>query len=119
MFLDPRLETLAPGPELGAVLATIDRCRLNGYDLVIVMAARARQVCYEQAQLLADIYEVSRCEPGGPHAPVERIGTVGSEQDEFAAAEISAALRLTRAAAQAQLGLAYGVAQLPAVGQAL
>src|SRR5262245_61167441 len=86
MFLDPRLETMAPGPELGVVLATIDRSRLNGYDLVIVMAARARQVCYEQAQLLADTYEVSRCEPGGPHAPVERTRTIGSEQDEFAAA---------------------------------
>ncbi|MGE5829048.1 MAG: hypothetical protein ACM30G_11920, partial [Micromonosporaceae bacterium] len=85
MSIDPQLEAMPPGPALGALLASVDRSRLNGYDLVIVMAARARQVAHEQAELLADVYEVSRCEPGGPDAPARRTRVMSSEQDEFAA----------------------------------
>jgi hypothetical protein len=72
MFLPEGLAAMPPGPELAAVLAGLDRRRLNGHDLVVVMAAQARQVAHEQARLLADVYEVSRCGPGGPDAAVLR-----------------------------------------------
>jgi len=47
MYLPDGLAGMAPGPELAVVLAGLDRRRLNGHDLVIVMAAQARQVAHE------------------------------------------------------------------------
>ncbi|MGE5829312.1 MAG: DUF222 domain-containing protein, partial [Micromonosporaceae bacterium] len=119
MSIDPQLGSMPPGPELSALLAGVDRSRLNGYDLVVLMAARARQVAYEQAQLLADIHEVSCCPPGGPDADISRATTFDSREHEFVACEISAALRCTRTAAEAQLSLATGLVRLPVVAQAL
>jgi hypothetical protein len=105
-----------PGPALASALAGIDRSRVNGYDLVVVLRAQARQVAHEQARLLADLVEVAHCAPGGPDAAVARTATPG----EFAADEIRAALGWTRRAAEAQLGLAMAVVRrLPTVGQAL
>jgi hypothetical protein len=66
------LADMAPGPELGAALATIDRSVLNGHQLVLVMCARARQVAHDQAHLLADMVAVAHCPPGGPDAPPRR-----------------------------------------------
>lgn len=53
------LSEMAPGVELAAALALIDRGRLDGGDLVEVMRARVRQIAYEQAQLLADMVAVT------------------------------------------------------------
>lgn len=110
------LAELPPGPALAAALASIDRSRLNGFDLVTVLQAQARQVAHEQAQLLADLVAVAHCPPGGPDAPVVRGEKIG----EFAADEIRAALTWTRRAADDQLSLAVAVVErLPTVHQAL
>ena len=40
---------MAPGPELAAVLAGLDRSMLNGHEMVIVLQASARLVAHDQA----------------------------------------------------------------------
>ena len=62
----------APGPELGAVLGSVDRSRLNGHDLVWLLRAQARQIAHLQAQQLATMVEISYCPPGDASSPVER-----------------------------------------------
>ncbi|MEE6263759.1 HNH endonuclease signature motif containing protein [Plantactinospora sonchi] len=110
------LAELPPGPELGLVLATIDRARLNGHDAVTVLQARARQVAYEQAQLLADLVEVAHCPPGDADSPATRR----EQLDEFAADEIRMALCLTRRTAENTLHLAADLLRrLPRVYAAL
>jgi hypothetical protein len=118
MCLPDGLAAMPPGPELAGVLAGLDRRRLNGHDLVVVMAAQARQVAHEQARLLADVYEVSRCGPGGPDSPVLREAP-SSGLNEFVAAEVSAALLLTRNGACDHLAMACGLAAHPGVHAAL
>ena len=49
------------------------RSRVNGYDAVRLLRARARQLAHDQAGLLADMAEVAHCAPGRPHAPPRRI----------------------------------------------
>ena len=46
------LAELPPGPGLSAVLATVDPARLTAHQLVVIIAARGRQIAYEQAQQL-------------------------------------------------------------------
>ena len=110
------LDDMAPGPALAVVLATIDRTRLGGSDTVSVLAARARQVAYEQAQLLADLEEVSRTDwHTGPHT-LTRM----SAADEFSVDQIGWALRWSNEAAKAQLAVAVDLLhRLPAVYAAL
>nr|MDT0662289.1 DUF222 domain-containing protein [Micromonospora sp. DSM 115978] len=101
-----------PGPALAALLATFDRSRLNGHDLVILLQARSRQAAHEQAQVLADMAALAHCPPGDSDSPVARTPGV----DEFAVDEIRAALCLTRKAADAALTLALDVTErLPRV----
>ena len=92
-----------PGPVLAGLLASIDRSKLNGYDLVVVMQARSRQLAHDQAELYADMVEVSYCPPGDQASPVARE----PDMAEFAADEIRAALMLTRRAADSELALAW------------
>jgi len=119
MFLPDGLDDMPPGPGLAVALAAVDRSRVNGYDAVRLLRARARQLAHDQAGLLADMAEVAHCAPGGPHAPPRRIPVNGSRPFEFAGCEISAALMITRHAAEDQLGLALLLAELPAVWAAL
>jgi hypothetical protein len=61
------LARMAPGPQLSAALADLDIRALIGSDLVEVLQARARQLSHEQAQLLAVMAEIGRCDPAaGP-----------------------------------------------------
>ncbi|MEO3820894.1 DUF222 domain-containing protein [Plantactinospora sp. B24E8] len=116
VMVPENLAELPPGPELGLLLATIDRAKLNGHDAVTMLQARARQVAYDQAQLLADLVEVAHCPPGDADAPAARVEQV----DEFAADEIRMALRLTRRAAEHTLHLAADLLRrLPQVHAAL
>lgn len=106
------LDLWAPGPQLAAVLSSIDRSRLSGHDLVVLMQARNRQVAHDQAELLADMVEVSHCVDGD----MERV----TEPMEYAADEIRAALTLTRRAAEAELDFATELREMfPQVWQAL
>jgi len=115
-FIPNGLAEMAPGPILAAFLSSFDRRRLNGYDLVEVMRAQARQLAHDHAELMATMVEVAYCAPGGPQSAAERE----AEVVEFASDEIRAALVLTRRAADAELDLALTLRQrLPVVCEAL
>ncbi|HEV7932680.1 MAG TPA: DUF222 domain-containing protein [Actinomadura sp.] len=111
------LVEMPPGPELAAALASVDRSGLSGFDLVVVLRARSRQLAFEQAELAADLVAVAEC------VRVESSGLSwvwNSDVEGLAAAEIAAALTWTRRAALARLRDAYGlVERLPAVWAAL
>ncbi|WP_173075452.1 HNH endonuclease signature motif containing protein [Phytohabitans rumicis] len=110
------LAEMAPGPELAAFLATVDRSVLNGYEMVELMRARSRQIAHEQAALLADMVEVAHCASGEFDSPAGRM----ERPDEFASDEIRMALCLTRRPADRMLSLALDlVNRLPAVHEAL
>ena len=52
-----------PGPLLATVLSTVDPSKVNGYDLVILMKAHARQVAHDQAAYYRLIGEVATAVP--------------------------------------------------------
>jgi hypothetical protein len=110
------LAELQPGPELAAVLAAVDRDRLNGYDRIDLLQARSRQVAHDQAEMYADRLAVAE-------AVGEELSSEGcdlAEIEDSAASEIRACLVWTRRAAESQLGLARDLCQrLPQVWQAL
>ena len=83
----------APGPELFGLLAAVDRAACNGYQLVQVMAARARLVSWLQAQLLLDAAELAHAGGRGPDAPPTRMAAT----DPHAADEIACALGWSKA----------------------
>ena len=110
------LEVMAPGAELASALANIDRNALNGYEVVVVLEARARQIASMQAELYADMMALSYCPPGDQYAPAQRT----ERMDVFAADEIRLVLNMTRRAADYHFGLAYQlVERLPSVLEAL
>ncbi|HET7847112.1 MAG TPA: DUF222 domain-containing protein [Acidimicrobiia bacterium] len=106
------LAEMAPGPMLAAVLMSIDRNRITGYQRVVVMKARARLRAWVEAEFYADIQSVAEAE-------LEVIPKL-DEAMESAEGEIRAALTLTRRAAEHQLGTAYQLRdRLPEVWEAL
>src|SRR5215831_10256519 len=110
------LDTMPPGPRLGAVLASLDLSRYNGYQLVEILTAQQRQVSYEQARLLAVARELTYT-PGcvGTEAPTRR-----AEPDRFTGTEIAFALSCTEYGAQTILTTAVAALDvLPALHQAL
>ncbi|MBC6457212.1 HNH endonuclease signature motif containing protein [Actinomadura sp. HBU206391] len=111
------LAEMPPGPALGAALASIDRSALSGFDLVVLLQARSRQLAFEQAELAADMVAVSE----RVRVESSRLSHVwDSDIEGLAAAEIAAALRWTRRSALARLQEAWGlVERLPAVWAAL
>ncbi len=100
------LEDLAPGPYLSAIVASLDRTRLNGHDAVRLMKVEARLCSHHDAGKLATMVEVAHSPPGDRDAPVER----SVEELEYAAFEIGSALTLTRRAAERELDLALSLA---------
>lgn len=98
--IPPDLDEMEPGPFLAAILAHTDIDRLSGFDRIVVLRARQRMLSHYQAQLYSDMAAVSDAieELDGPE-DVEAIW-------DGAAAEIRAALRLTRRAADTELGIA-------------
>jgi len=108
----PDLDDIAPGPYLTALLESVDREKLNGYDLVRLVRARERLVAHAQAGSMADIVDISYAAPGGRDADPERL----SEAFEHAADELRPALTLSRRAAEFRLCLASdAVERLPQV----
>jgi len=103
---------MPPGPQLAAVLTSIDRNRISGYERVVLMKARSRQIAHDQAEFYADIQSVAEAE-------LELLPKL-DEAMESAEGEIRAALTLTRRAAEFQLGTAYELRdRLPNVWKAL
>jgi hypothetical protein len=110
------LSSVAAGPVLGALLASVDRALLNGYQLVELVQARHRQVCWEQAQLLADAHELAYARTGAPGAVASR----SVQRDPHAGDELAFALAWSSWAADDTLTLAYLLhTTLPAVYAAL
>src|SRR2546426_186899 len=116
-MLPDGLDELPPGPALGAVLAQLDRSRLTGSDLITVLQAQARQLAYQQAELLGYVAEVIVCPPDyADDGSLARMDCPG----EFAGFEVAAALTLTRRAGDVLVDLAYDLRhRLPAVLAAL
>jgi hypothetical protein len=108
------LAEMAPGPRLAAILSSIDRGRISGFDRVVLLQARAHQIAHDQAEFYADINAIHEAE--GKVMP----GEWTSDVTEMVASEIRAALTLTRRSADHHLGLASDlIRHLPRVGQAL
>ncbi|MGE5830382.1 MAG: DUF222 domain-containing protein, partial [Micromonosporaceae bacterium] len=109
------LVELPPGPQLAAVLATVDRGRLGGSALMDLVKVRNRQVSWEQAQLLADVHELSLTPAVGPDS-TDRLEL----PEEYAEVELAYALTWTDRAAASLVDLADGcLRRLPAVHAAL
>src|SRR6185369_3559606 len=86
------VDDLPPGPDLGDVLAGIDARALTGTQLVDLIVARQRQLCFEQAQLLVAVRELAYSPPGavGATTAVRDTG-----QDPYARMELAFALTWT------------------------
>lgn len=95
------LDDMAPGPVLGAFLSSVDVHKISGHDRVLVMRARQRMASHYAALVLSDMEAVSEVFTDGVEDEGDRMGQV-----ESAAAEIRAALNLTRRAADNELLLA-------------
>ncbi len=92
------LDSLQPGPVLAGLLYGIDVGKVAGHDRVAVLRAHQRMASYYQAQVYEDMAAVSDAMHEMDDDPVLA--------NESAAAEIRAALRLTRRAADSDLNLA-------------
>ncbi len=106
---------MAPGPGLSAVLAGLDPRRLTGHQLVVVLAARSRQIAHEQAQLLIALRELGYAPPRQRDAVVR-----DGEQNPFATVEAAFAGTWTSHRSEQMMQLArLVVEQVPALGEAL
>jgi hypothetical protein len=115
--LAEELASLPPGPRLAALLASVDRRRLKGADLVRLARARQRLAAHVQGELLGDLYAVAQL-PYEEERPPPRDDPPWP--NVWAEAEVAFALAWTGRRAAAQLVLAQQVVErLPAVGRAL
>jgi hypothetical protein len=116
--LDPRpagLDGMEPGLVLAAFLSAIDVGELSGHDRVVVLRAHQRMASHYQAEVYAAMASVADAVTEGLDD-----GDDPGWAEEAAAAEIRAALRLTRRAADAELGFALELRRrLPEVWAAL
>jgi hypothetical protein len=102
------LDQLPPGPALAQLLATIDLEAISGDDRVAVLRAHQRMASHYAARVYGDIAAISDA--------ISDLDDDPALAHEAAAAEIRAALRLTRRAADIELGLALDLRRrLPAV----
>lgn len=93
------LEEIPPGPYLAAIVSSIDTSRLNGYDAVRMMKASARLAAHNEAAKYEAMAQVAYAPPSDPDSGVLR----SSEEVEYAAVEVAAALTLTRRSSEDQL----------------
>jgi len=107
------LEEVEPGLELAGWLMAFSDEPLSGYDRIVVLRAHQRLASHYAAQVFRDMAEVSA-------AFVAEDGVNMQSADEYAAAEIRAALRLTRRSADAELSFALDLQRrLPQVFESL
>ena len=92
------LDQIAPGPTLAQALAAIDIDTVSGYDRVTVLRAHQRMVSHYTAKVCQDIVAIKDA--------MEDFGDSPPAAAEATAAEIRAALVLTRRAADTDLGFA-------------
>lgn len=94
------LDAMKPGPRLGALLSAIDVASLNGRDAVLFARAQQRQISHDQARQYRAISRIS-----------DLYAAESSEEAEFAAAELGAALTYTRRRADREMALAHDAAR--------
>ena len=105
------LDDMRPGPQLAAILSTIDVERLKGRDAVLFARAQQRQISHDQARQYRALSRV---------ADVYIEDSTDYDLYEFAAAETGAALTLTRRAADREMGYANDIVKrYPALLNAL
>jgi hypothetical protein len=110
------LDSMAPGPELAMLLSTVDRARLDGPGLTVLLSARSRQLAHDYAQLLAESVELAVADWHTPAGVLTRM----DEPDEFSADRIAWTLTWSVPAAKAHLDLGLDLmGRLPAVYAAL
>lgn len=97
-FIPPRLDRMRPGPVMAAYLSAIDVNDLSGYDRIVVMRAHQRMASHYQAQVYSDMAAVTDV--------LDKQGANWLETTDSAAAEIRAALHLTRTGADVELSFA-------------
>ena len=110
------LEQIQPGEELGRVLACLDFEHLPDYELIRVIQAQDRQIAHYQAGRAWSMNQIAtRYQDRYADDTFE-----AHEAVDGAAAEIAAALHLTRRSAEDQTGFALGlVRHRPKVFEAL
>ena len=114
-FLPDSTEGLDP-VLLAAFSCRADRSEMNGHELVELMAAESKLVSILEGAKLVSMAEMAHSPPSDEQSEPEREPI----PDEFAALEVAAALRLTRRAAETELGLALSLrGPLLRVGEAL
>ncbi|MGD2043624.1 MAG: DUF222 domain-containing protein, partial [Acidimicrobiia bacterium] len=94
------LDEMAPGPALAGFLASIDVEKLSGRDAVIFTRAQQRQISHDQARQYRALARIS-----------ELYAEEGPEAQEFASAEVGAALTYTRRRADSEIGIADDVSR--------
>lgn len=108
----PPIDSLEPGPALAALLAFIDVASLSGDEQLSVLRAQQRMASHYSAAAYGSMAAVADTVDAIEDDPVLAA--------ESAAAELRAALALTRRAADAELSLALRLRRrLPAVWTAL
>jgi hypothetical protein len=102
------LDEMEPGPILAAFLASIDVTRVSGYDRIVVLRAHQRLVSHYTASLYADMAAVVDV--------LDDAETKRCDAAEAAAAEVRAALHLTRRSADNEISIALELAtRLPQI----
>ena len=102
------LDEMEPGPILAAFLSGIDVTRVSGYARIIVLRAHQRLVSHYTASLYTDMAAVVDI--------LDDDETKRSDAAEAAAAEVRAALHLTRRSADNEIGIALELAtRLPQI----
>ena len=103
---------MGPDPVLALFLSTVENESLSGFDRVRVLKIHQRLASFFQAQVLGDMASISDL--------MNELEPDSELAHEAAAAEIGAALRLTRRAADSDLALALDLKnRLPEVWKAL
>ncbi len=103
------------GPELAAVLASVNVDRLDGYDTVGMFKADYRQEAHSTGRRLHAVWHVARCgRDAGAYA--QRL----PEPDAFASHEVKSAASLTKGAGSDMIALAQGLFGIcPELGAAM
>ena len=107
------LDDIPPGAVLAAIVSSLNVNRLSGHDRIIVLRAHQRLASHYAAQVLADMTAVA-------DSFVEEEGDSPELAPESAAAEVRAALHLTRFSADNEMVLALDLRdRLPRVHELL
>jgi len=99
------LEEIVPGPYLAAIVSSADSSKLNGHDVVRLMQSRSRLSAHDEAGKLAAMAEVAHAPPCDPESGVLR----STDEVEYAAVEVAAALTLTRRMSEIELSRAVSL----------